>query len=348
MAELKSPFPWFGGKSKIASTVWQYLGDVDHYAEPFAGSLATLLLRPHTPRTETVNDIDAYVANFWRALQHDPEKVARYANNPVNEADLTAQHIWLVNSGADRIARILGDPEFYDAKVAGWWVWGICCWIGGKWCKGDGPWGSEGGRIAHIRDSGRGVNRQRVHLGNGRGVNRKLVHLGNGRGVNRKRVHLGSCGQGVNTGEKEILSYLDDLAQRLRYVRVCCGDWARIVTKGALSHGAVVGVFLDPPYNTGIRTNDLYNTDDRHGHVSHDVFEWCIKNQDNPRYRIVLAGYEGEHDMPESWLKLSWVAGKSYGTSNARTANDTNRTMERIWVSPHCLRDTGYSQMKFA
>jgi hypothetical protein len=46
--------------------------DVDTYNEPFAGSLAVLLGRPHAPRVETVNDLDCYLANFWRALQADP------------------------------------------------------------------------------------------------------------------------------------------------------------------------------------------------------------------------------------------------------------------------------------
>ena len=65
---LRAPFPWFGGKSRAAPLVWAALGDVSNYVEPFAGSLAVLLARPHAPRVETVNDADCYVANFWRAL----------------------------------------------------------------------------------------------------------------------------------------------------------------------------------------------------------------------------------------------------------------------------------------
>ena len=70
---MKSPFPYFGGKRKVAAEAWAALGDVDSYAEPFAGSLAVLLERPlwHQGRTETVNDADHYLANFWRALRAD-------------------------------------------------------------------------------------------------------------------------------------------------------------------------------------------------------------------------------------------------------------------------------------
>ena len=73
---------WFGGKRKVAPQVWAALGDVDSYAETFAGSLAVLLDRPtwHSGATETVNDADQYLANFWRALSHDPEQVAHHAD----------------------------------------------------------------------------------------------------------------------------------------------------------------------------------------------------------------------------------------------------------------------------
>ena len=46
----KAPFPYFGGKSKAAELVWSLLGDVPHYVEPFAGSMAVLLNRPHLIR----------------------------------------------------------------------------------------------------------------------------------------------------------------------------------------------------------------------------------------------------------------------------------------------------------
>jgi len=47
MNELRAPFPWFGGKSKVAEVVWRAFGYVPNYVEPFAGSLAVMLGRPH-------------------------------------------------------------------------------------------------------------------------------------------------------------------------------------------------------------------------------------------------------------------------------------------------------------
>lgn len=89
---LRAPFPWFGGKRRVAHHVWDRLGNVRNYIEPFFGSGAVLLGRPGEPGIETVNDADAYLANFWRAISGDPDGVARYADWPVNEADLHARH----------------------------------------------------------------------------------------------------------------------------------------------------------------------------------------------------------------------------------------------------------------
>jgi DNA adenine methylase len=124
---LRAPFPWFGGKSRVARLVWERFGDVPNYVEPFAGSMAVLLARPTEARIETVNDLDCYISNFWRALQADPEELAAWADWPVNEADLHARHRWLVGRAEFR-KRMRSDPDFYDPKIAGWWVWGISQW----------------------------------------------------------------------------------------------------------------------------------------------------------------------------------------------------------------------------
>jgi len=363
------PFPWFGGKSRVAHVVWRWLGDVNHYVEPFAGSLGVLLNRPrgHVGSTSTINDRDAYVANFWRAVSAAPEEVARHANWPVNETDLFSRHLWLVNSGRERLEALEADPEFYDAQVAGWWVWGQCAWIGGGWCSGKGPWHlSKDGGVERIDDvggtAGQGVKRKRVHLGNaGRGVKRQLVHLGNeGQGVKRKRVHLGDTGRGVNrqrvhlaAGQgvkrpyQDMTAYMYELRDALRHVRVCCGDWSRVVTDGALSIAGTVGVFLDPPYSGEVRRSDIYAVDDYSCSVA--VREWALAHENDHRLRIVLAGYEAEHaaHMPPTWRKYSYRSQRAYGNSHRTTANAFNRTQERLWLSPSCVGDEVQSSLGF-
>lgn len=337
---LKAPFVWFGGKSKVARIVWDHFGDVDNYVEPFAGSLAVLLGRPayHARRAETVNDLDRYICNFWRALQADPVAVAKYADWPVNETDLTARHIWLVNQGAESLKKLEGNPDYYDSKIAGWWVWGINAWIGSGWCSGTGNWNvDEDGNIVDMNGDGNGIKRQLPHLGSrGQGVSRKLPHLGGGRGVNRQLPHLGDRGQDKPSRETNLdalIDYMQCLSGRLRGVRVCSGDWSRVVTPGALAYGATVGVFLDPPYaaSTG-RDMTLYTHE---SDVSDAVREWAIDNGHNPRYRIALCGYQGEHAMPDDWTCVYWKAGASYKSSNGD--QNGNRHKERIYFSPGCI-----------
>lgn len=319
MNYMDAPFPWFGGKRKVAPMVWERLGNVEHYSEPFFGSGAVLLGRPHQPRTETVNDKDHFICNFWRAVRAEPEEVAKWADNPANEDDLTARHIWLVKYGMPELERrIPADPDYYNAKIAGWWVWGLCCWIGSGWCNGNGCWTEENGEIVKMGNAGQGVNRA-------------------GQGVKRKLVSLGNAGKGMNRPSAELIAWMSALSERLRGVRVCCGNWERIVTPGALSHGSTVGIFLDPPYSRELRYDEIYNHDD--DNLQSRVLQWCIKNYENPRYRIALCGYEGEYNVLEGmgWDKYEWKAGRSYGNGNKITANAENRAKERIWFSPYCL-----------
>jgi site-specific DNA-adenine methylase len=325
---FKSPFPYFGGKSTVADIVWDRFGTVDNYCEPFFGSGAILLGRPGWTGveqwTETVNDADGFICNFWRALQSDPDAVAHHADWPVNESDLEARHLWLVNRRKELTDK-LNDPDFYDAKAAGWWVWGISCWIASGWCSGSGPWRFVDGKIVD--------SRQRTDLVGGKGVNRGLPNLGDaGRGVNRQLPHLGDAGRGLR-------DYLGALAARLRRVRVCCGDWSRICGPTPTTKLGMTAVFLDPPYtDKAERASDLYAVDCER--VGHDVAEWCRKNQDNKLLRIALCGYEGEYELP-GWECFAWKAHGGYeNLSTDEKGPSGNCKKERIWFSPNCLSDS--------
>lgn len=319
-ATLRAPFPWFGGKSRAAHLVWPAFGDVANYVEPFAGSLAVLLARPTPPRIETVNDLDCYLANFWRAVAADPQAVARHADWPVNEADLHARHQWLVNQ-ADFRERMKSDPDHFDAKIAGWWVWGLSAWLGSGWCRireAPPPSGSAP-LVGRARNqSGGGVGRQIPFVGNaGRGVHR-------GGQVSRQIPELYWS---KGTHSSAFGGNFDDLCARLRRVRVVCGDWRRVLTDSVTIHvGAQTGVFLDPPYDDG---NMSYAAGGQG--VSGEVREWALAHGDDPRLRIVLCGYEGEHTMPATWRCVPWKAKGGY------SKDQTNSRRERLWLSPHCL-----------
>ena len=293
---LVAPFPYFGGKRDVAATVWSSFGQINNYVEPFFGSGAVLLGRDEPVKTETVNDADGMVANFWRAVRASPEDVAAHADWPVSELDLTARHLWLVGQ-RERISEALErDAEWFDAKAAGWWVWGACAWIGSGWCTGEGPWTAG--------ESG-------------------LEKLGNrGQGINRQLPHLGNRGQGI-------LATMSALAERLRDVRVCCGDWSRVLTPTVTWRFGATGIFLDPPYPDGAID---YAAGDRN--VAADVRAWCAENGANPQLKIALCGYR-EHDELAAlgWRAHRW---KARGGYSSRDGENQNAREETIWFSPAC------------
>ena len=75
------------------------------------------------------------------------------------------------------------------------------------------------------------------------------------------------------------------------------------------------------------------------GDVAHAVRDWAIKEAGNPRMRIVLAGYESEHDMPDDWSVVHWKARGGYSSTSANeTQGKANRGRERLWLSPACVQ----------
>ena len=262
---LQAPFPYFGGKSRIANIVWEALGDnVDHYLEPFFGSGAVLLARQTWGRnyTETVCDADGHLANVWRSLQFSPEETARWCDWPVNHADLMARKKLLTERTQQLLDGLIVDDKWHDPLLAGYWIWATSCWIGLRLIRST--------QRSHLGDKGNGVHRtQRPHLADkGNGVHRtQIPHLGN------------------------LAGWFHALAERLRNVRVVCGDWSRICGGDwQAKKWKTVGIFFDPPYSDKAgRDPRIYATDSRS--VAHDVRAWALKRGGRENYRIVLAGY---------------------------------------------------------
>ena len=284
--------------------MWERFGKVQNYVEPFFGSGAVLLARPgfrpgqERAWVETVNDADGMLVNFWRALRVDPDGLAAACDLPVLELDLHAWHRRIVDGRAGFRERLQVDPDFFDVEIAGRWVWGVSATIGGEW-------------------------------GNRQSDFRACPVIG------------GSLlGEGVH-GRTDTLLRLRALARRLRYTRVCCGDWAR-VTSNAVIYSPCTGMFLDPPYSQGsggCASKPLYAADVLDAGVldlPSQVATWCLANGDNPKLRIALCGYEGEHDHLEGagWSVVAW---KAHGGYARRSLLNDNANRERVWFSPHCL-----------
>ena len=168
----------------------------------------------------------------------------------------------------------------------------------------------------------------------------ELVHLGTtGQGVSRKRVHPGTTGRGVpGDGTCGLLEWMRALSERLLRVRVCSGDWGRVLSPSAMAAGGSGprGIFFDPPYSTDAeRHMGCYSRDS--GTVAHDVRAWCLAAP--AEYRIALCGYEGEgHEALEhvGWTCMAWTAGGGLSNDKGHGSGGNNER-ERIWFSPACV-----------
>ena len=297
---LKAPLVWFGGKSAIAQEVWNRFGNVGYYVEPFMGSMACLLARPQVGVHEYVNDVNNYLVNFWRAVKADPEALFALMDYPVTETDLHVRHNWINGEGVARLEPIKTSVDFYDIQTAAWWVWGLCCTIGGtsKWCEGHGAWKIENDKWVKGKP---GLDRQKP---------------GDPRGY---------LARTFTTEQRRQL--IVDLSERLKDVIVLCGDWKRTCS-GYFMPTDNVGILLDPPYDNhvgvyGKQTNSM----------SDEVRVWAIENTDN--YKIALCGYDGEHDMPKEWSIYRWKAQGGYANTGADQSNN-RRGDEVVWFSPKC------------
>ena len=276
---LRAPFPYFGGKAKAASLVWQRFGDgLGNYVEPFFGSGAVYLNRPESFRgLAALNDLSGHVANFWRAVSADPDAVAAAADWPVNELDLQSRHQWLIDHHDDLAESLRSDPEYYDARAAGWWAWGASCWIASGWCAG----GKAPCSLPNLRHSMGVHNMRRLSI------------------VERSTWLRNWC---------------RELQAKLRNARVACGDWRRICTPSTMTRDGVCAVFLDPPYSL---TKAVYQCDG--SGISADVRAWCVENGGNEKLRIALCGHTGEgHEALEAlgWDVVAWHHGGYQGADD--------------------------------
>ena len=202
---------------------------------------------------------------------------------------------------------------------------------------------SAGGRADLYLDD------RRPYVGYGNGVHQKRPDVSasnSGHGVHQKRPQLSSNAMGGVQSDSPILDWMLALAARIRRLRVCCGDWSRVVTPSCTyklgGEQTVTGVLLDPPYDLRIArsrrtgsdgaapTDKLYASHDND--LSAEVRAWAINTGANRNMRIALCGLEAEHEMPSNWEPVYWNAPRGYSRRKRR---------EVIWFSPYCIKQRG-------
>jgi hypothetical protein len=217
------------------------------------------------------------------------------------------------------------------------------------------------GNPPELVNGGRGVNRPQAREP-GLGVKGNFPQLSASGGVANPGAREPGLGAG-DTDEPEPFTYhpltmpeirrwFGYLSARLRHVRIVNGDWSRVVTSGAaltlqvrMKGTAHTGVFLDPPYGDVGRVS-LYGKHEDFT-VAEQVRAWALTRGDDPKWRIVYAGYDEEGAELEraGWTAVEWFRNGylTGGMGNvAGTAADGKKGhqqhRERLWLSPHCLR----------
>ena len=70
---MQPPFPWMGGKRRLASQILPEFPEHTCYVEVFGGAAALLFLREERAKAEVYNDIDGDLVTFFRVVQRHPE-----------------------------------------------------------------------------------------------------------------------------------------------------------------------------------------------------------------------------------------------------------------------------------
>lgn len=70
----RSPFPWFGGKQRLADSIIAMFPPHDVYVEVFGGGGSVLLSKPATT-LDVYNDAEDGLVGFFRVLREAPEKL---------------------------------------------------------------------------------------------------------------------------------------------------------------------------------------------------------------------------------------------------------------------------------
>lgn len=320
MTKLEAPFMYYGIKNRIAPTVWELLGDVKRYSEPFAGSLAVLLNRPewHTGYTETVNDKDGWLVNAWRSIKLSPKETAELCLNPVSAIDYRAQQAWLQEKREDFVPWLEGHPEHHDPKLAAWWLNVQSTSVNMPFKQG--KWHRVDGKLRATQKSPLGIDRTTIHQSS------------TGKGINR--------GSLLNGNKKQNLEqWFNALSERLLRVRITNSDYMSQLTKATLItdvNPSRVGLYLDPPYD-GYTDRYAINRG-KTPTISADLDEWLTTEAVpwiEQGLRVIISGYGTEHDglLDHGWGKLIM-----FKTANTQ-ANNRDDKVDSLWFSPAVKQD---------
>ena len=94
------------------------------------------------------------------------------------------------------------------------------------------------------------------------------------------------------------------------------------------------------PVNAGYLCPFINSECVKRGHGASGSYPVCSIHRSNPLMRIVLAGYQDEHQMPDEWRVEEWEAVGGYGliSDDEESTGRANKGRERLWLSPACVK----------
>lgn len=356
-------FPYYGTKAKAASLVWSLCPDsVDHLIEPFCGSLAVSLEAPGQVTKFLVNDYNALIVNFWRAVQASPDAVLAMARRPCSDLDMWAAEFTTKEWAKVQLPRMAADLDYFDVRMAGLWLYGQVNYLANNFGTLSGPWhrvpDAEGvlsmANVPELKtdkgirasvpglcmDMGIRANVPELHTDMGiramvpdllmdKGIRSNVPELHTDKGIRSNVPDLKG-----DAGEDPWAPVMRRISKKLETYRILCGDWGRVLSAGLINacekKKRKTMVFLDPPYDDTLSSGGgtKYVCVEQLA-ISAKVREWCAAQTATPSNLVImLCGRKTEHDalldIP-GWKKHVWSSGSGYGV------NGDHKT-EAIWA----------------
>ena len=320
---LKAPIVWTGGKRRWARRVWEAFGPEREavYVEPCVGSGAILLFNETPCAREIICDTSGLLANMWRGIKYDPEQTAYWADFPTVHQELTAAHRWCIRWQRENAERVENDPDFYDPKAAGRYAWGLSNWIGSGFGfdGGGGESHSGGGKRPHVAHNmgGQGVQPQRREI--------------------KQATPL--------TGER-LSPWFLALAKRLEAVVILNRDLESALTDTMLQRTSTsrhppLRIVLDPPYRTGGRGKELYQSDKdgTSDSASDRAYRRALELGEDTRNGVVFFFALGTYQFPENWSI------ETQGFKGVKAPKRRESYQDAAAFSPGCGRNGEREQM---
>lgn len=117
---------------------------------------------------------------------------------------------------------------------------------------------------------------------------------------------------------------LREASARLQRAELQCQPYKAFLATTRLASPTVNAVFLDPPYEGYQHLYTVTNRLQRHDYAG--LNQWCIDYGEKPNFRVAICGYPTDYSFPGTWDVFEWY--------------NSQKHLEYIWFSPHCLERT--------